>query len=125
DEAQLDRVGCFKYEPVDGAEANALPDPVPEAVKEERWHRFMEAQQAISMSKLQKKIGKNLDVIIDEVTENGAVGRTKGDAPEIDGVVQVTWKKGSPTTPGEIAPGNIVKVKVTGADAYDLAGEIA
>src|SRR5690606_18323812 len=80
EEAELDRVGCFRYEAVDGAAANDLPDAVPEEVKEERWHRFMAAQQAISARRMQAKVGKSLDVLIDTVDEDGAIGRSKGDA---------------------------------------------
>ncbi|GBL03262.1 30S ribosomal protein S12 methylthiotransferase RimO [Glaciecola sp. KUL10] len=88
-EAQIDRAGCFKYSPVDGAKANDLPDPVPESVKEQRLARFMEVQSAISYERLQAKIGSEYNVIIDEITPEGAVGRTFGDAPEIDGVVHL------------------------------------
>jgi ribosomal protein S12 methylthiotransferase len=88
-EAQIDRAGCFKYSPVDGAKANDLPDPVPEAIKEKRLARFMEVQSAISYERLQAKIGSEYNVIIDEITPEGAVGRTFGDAPEIDGVVHL------------------------------------
>jgi ribosomal protein S12 methylthiotransferase len=116
EEAQLDRVGCFKYEAVDGAEANKIAAPVPEEVKEERWHRFMQLQQGISAAKLQKKIGKTLPVIIDNVGAEGALGRTAADAPEIDGNIAVTGEG--------LSPGDIVKVKVTGADEYDLAGTL-
>src|SRR5262249_41717517 len=83
-EAQLDRVGCFKYENVTGAAANDLPGHVPEDVKEERWHRFMQAQAAISEQRLKRLVGRTLDVLIDEVTETGAKGRSFADAPEID-----------------------------------------
>lgn len=113
-EAQLDRVGCFKYSAVEGAPANELADPVPEEVKQERWERFMAHQQAISAAKLQKKIGTTIEVLIDELNEHGiAIGRSAADAPEIDGVVYVD-------SPYELAPGDIVKCVVTDADAYDL-----
>ncbi len=113
-EAQLDRVGCFKYSAVEGAPANDLADPVPEEVKQERWERFMAHQQAISAAKLQKKIGTTIEVLIDELNEHGiAIGRSAADAPEIDGVVYVD-------SPYELAPGDIVKCVVTDADAYDL-----
>ncbi|MBI3504936.1 MAG: 30S ribosomal protein S12 methylthiotransferase RimO [Proteobacteria bacterium] len=115
EEAELDRVGCFKYEPVTGAAANALPGAVPDEVKEERWHRFMAAQQVISAKRLKKKVGKTIDVLIDEAGPKGAIGRSKGDAPEIDGLVQV--KSAKPLKVGEI-----VKVKITNADEYDLSG---
>lgn len=113
-EAQLDRVGCFKYSAVEGAPSNELADPVPEEVKQERWERFMAHQQAISAAKLQKKIGTTIEVLIDELNEHGiAIGRSAADAPEIDGVVYVD-------SPYELAPGDIVKCVVTDADAYDL-----
>ena len=115
EKAELDRVGCFKYSPVDGAKANELPDPVPEEVKEERFHRFMELQQQISARRLAAKIGRELDVIIDEVDEEGAIGRSFADAPEIDGVVYLNDEK-------SVKPGDIVKVKIEHADEYDLWG---
>lgn len=114
-EAELDRVGCFKYSPVEGAAANALANPVDEAVKEERFARFMEAQQRISAAKLQRKVGTVQEVLIDEVDEEGAIGRTKGDAPEIDGVVYLNGESG-------VKPGDIVKVNIDNADEYDLWG---
>ncbi|EKE68414.1 30S ribosomal protein S12 methylthiotransferase RimO [Gallaecimonas xiamenensis] len=114
-EAELDRVGCFKYSPVEGATANALPNPVDEAVKEERFARFMEAQQRISAAKLQRKVGTVQEVLIDEVDEEGAIGRTKGDAPEIDGVVYLNGESA-------VKPGDIVKVNIDNADEYDLWG---
>jgi ribosomal protein S12 methylthiotransferase len=112
-EARLDRVGCFKYSPVAGAAANDLPDPVPEPVKEERWARFMAVQQAISEEKQQAKVGQWIEVLIDEVDENGAVGRSRGDAPEIDGRVFLDGIT-------DLAPGDLVEAQVTDADAYDL-----
>ena len=87
--AQLDRVGCFKYSPVEGAAANALPGAVPDEVKEERYHRFMQAQQKISEKRLQAKVGRTLEVIVDEITPRGAICRSHADAPEIDGLVQI------------------------------------
>ena len=117
DEAQLDRVGCFKFEPVKGAAANALPGAVPEAVKEDRWHRFMAAQQKISARRLKKKVGTTIDVLVDETGPKGAIGRSKADAPEIDGLVKIAAAK--PPRVGEI-----VKVKITKADAYDLEGKL-
>ena len=115
-EAQLDRVGCFKYEAVAGAAANDLPDPVPEAVKEDRWHRFMATQAAISAERLQRKIGRTLAVIIDAVDdEGGASGRSKADAPEIDGQVHLREA-------GGLNPGDIVSVLIEDADDYDLMG---
>ena len=113
EEARLDRVGCFKYSPVAGAAANELPNPVPEEVKAERWERFMATQQEISSAKLNTKIGQRIDVLIDSVDENGAIGRSKGDAPEIDGVVHLP---GANT----LHPGDWVAGEVTAADDYDL-----
>jgi ribosomal protein S12 methylthiotransferase len=115
DEAQLDRVGCFRYEPVAGAVSNDLATPVAADVKEERWHRLMQRQQAISTQRLKRKIGTRQQVIIDQVGPGGAKGRTKGDAPEIDGNVHITSHR--PLRVGEIAT-----VKVDRADAYDLYG---
>ena len=115
DEAALDRVGCFRYEPVAGAVANDLAAPVPDAVKEERWHRFMARQRAISAKRLARKVGTRQAVIIDRVDADGAIGRTRGDAPEIDGTVHVTARR--PLRVGEIAT-----VKIERADAYDLHG---
>ncbi len=117
DEALLDRVGCFKYSPVDGAAANALADPVPEAVKEERYHRFMQAQAKISAAKLKAKVGRVLEVLIDEVTPGGAIGRSHADAPEIDGSVTIDY-----AGPGKLATGQRIKVRIKGADTYDLKG---
>ncbi|MFZ1990239.1 MAG: 30S ribosomal protein S12 methylthiotransferase RimO [Alphaproteobacteria bacterium] len=114
-EAQLDRVGCFKYEPVKGAAANDLPGAVPPEVTEERWHRFMTVQQEISAKRLEAKVGKTLDVIIDEVDEEGAIGRSKGDAPEIDGTVQIEDAM-------NVKAGDIVRAEITGSDEYDLFG---
>jgi len=118
DEAALDRVGCFKYEPVAGAPANALADPVPEEVKEERWHRFMQHQQAISARLLKRKVGTRQQVIIDEVGPTVARGRSKADAPEIDGNVFVRSRRA-------LKVGDIVTVKIARTDAYDLHGTVA
>ncbi len=115
-EVRINRAGCFKYEPVDGARANELPGAVPEDVKEERWHRFMAAQQEVSRALLAEKIGKTIDVIIDEVDEEGAIGRSRWDAPEIDGAV---FLNGDSTS----QPGEIVKVRVTHSDEHDLWAE--
>ena len=114
-EAKLDRVGCFKYSPVEGAAANELADQVPEEVKEERFHRFMQLQQQISAQRLQDKIGREILVLIDEVDEEGAIGRSMADAPEIDGAVYLNGE-----TTAKV--GDIVKVKVENADEYDLWG---
>lgn len=112
-EAELDRVGCFRYEAVAGATANALPDPVPEAVKDARWHRLMETQQAISCARLQGRVGTEIAVIVDECTPDGAIGRSTGDAPEIDGKVFLP-----PLADG--LTGRILQARVTAADEYDL-----
>lgn len=111
--AQLDRVGCFTYSPVEGAAANALPDPVPEEVKQERCARFMARQEAISRAKLARKVGRTLTVLIDKIGKGGAVGHSSADAPEIDGVVYV--EDGARLRPGEFC-----QATVTGADAHDL-----
>jgi ribosomal protein S12 methylthiotransferase len=116
-EARLDRVGCFKYSPVDGAAANALPNPVPEEVKQERHDRFMEVAAAISAGKLAAKIGRRMRVLIDAVTDDGAIARSSADAPEIDGVVRIA-------RPGKLAAGDWADVEITAADAYDLAGKV-
>jgi ribosomal protein S12 methylthiotransferase len=116
-EAQLDRVGCFQYSPVKGASANALPNHVPDDVKQSRWERFMAHQQAISETRLAAKVGLEMDVLIDEVNEDGAVGRSSADAPEIDGSVFV-----SATRP--LVPGQLVRVRVTDSDPYDLWAEL-
>ena len=116
DEAQLDRVGAFRFEPVAGAAANALPDAVPDEIKEERYARIMERTAAISAAKLEAKIGRTLDVIIDVVDgEGGATGRSKADAPEIDGEVHLR-------DAATLAPGDIVKVEIEDADEHDLFG---
>ncbi len=114
-EAQLDRVGCFKYENVEGAAARDLPDQVPDEVKQERWERFMAAQQKISAAKLKAKIGRTLDVLVDEVKRTTAVGRTYADAPEIDGLVKIKAAAG-------VKVGDMIKVRIDKADAYDLTG---
>ncbi|HEA3200217.1 TPA: 30S ribosomal protein S12 methylthiotransferase RimO [Aeromonas veronii] len=113
DKAELDRVGCFKYSPVEGALANELPDPVPEAVQEERFQRFMELQQQVSIRKLARKVGQEMIVIIDEVDEEGATGRSFADAPEIDGLVYLNGETG-------LKPGDMVKVRIDESDEYDL-----
>ena len=118
DEAQLDRVGCFQYENVQGAAANDLPGHVPDAVKQERWARFMEKAQAISQAKLAAKVGTRLEVIVDSVDADGAVCRTKADAPEIDGNLFID--EGFEA----LAPGDIVTVTVDEASEYDLWGRL-
>lgn len=116
DEAQLDRVGCFQYEDVKGARSNALPDHVAPEVKEERWERFMEKAQAISEAKLAAKVGRRLEVIVDEVDDEGATCRTKADAPEIDGNLFIDEGFEG------LAPGDILTVEVEEAGEYDLWG---
>ena len=116
DEAKIERAGCFKYEPVKGARSNEMGlEQVPQEVKEARWHRFMQRQQKISANLLQKKVGKRLPVIIDEAHGMAAKGRTKYDAPEIDGSVHIQSRR-------PLRAGDIVTVKVDRADAYDLYG---
>ncbi|RDE83615.1 MULTISPECIES: 30S ribosomal protein S12 methylthiotransferase RimO [Haemophilus] len=116
-EAQLDRVGCFKFSPVEGAPATEMADQVPEDVKEERFHRFMQLQQEISAERLKQKIGQTLDVIVDEIDEEGIIGRTKADAPEVDGLVYIENLSGVPVKVGEF-----IKVTITHSDEYDLWG---
>ncbi|MDP2784318.1 MAG: 30S ribosomal protein S12 methylthiotransferase RimO [Sulfurimicrobium sp.] len=112
-EARLDRVGCFTYSPVQGATANALPDHVPEEVKLERQARLMELQSEISAERLAQKIGRTLTVLVDEVDEEGAVARSMGDAPEIDGLVYVEGSEG-------LKPGDFASVTIEDADEHDL-----
>lgn len=118
DEAQLDRVGCFEYSPVAGATANNLDNPVPDSLKKERWERFMEKQQAISANRLQAKVGKTVEMIVDGIEDGVAFGRTAADAPEIDGQISLDADYG-------LQPGHRLNVRVTGADDYDLWGEPA
>ncbi|SFU40195.1 30S ribosomal protein S12 methylthiotransferase RimO [Nitrosospira multiformis] len=113
EEAQLDRVGCFAYSPVEGAAANTLPDPVPEEVKEERRARFMATQEKISAERLTRKIGKRVIVLIDDVNKNKAIARSTADAPEIDGLVYINKAK-------NVKPGDFIEVEVTRSDAHDL-----
>ncbi|MGJ7457329.1 30S ribosomal protein S12 methylthiotransferase RimO [Halomonas sp. RA08-2] len=117
-EAQLDRVGCFQYSPVEGAPANDLDlEPVPDEVKQQRWERFMAHQQQISANRLQAKIGREIEVLVDEITDEGPIGRSAADAPEIDGMVFLE-------SGHELAPGEIVRARVTHADEYDLWAEV-
>jgi ribosomal protein S12 methylthiotransferase len=124
-EAQLDRVGAFRFEPVAGAAANDLPDPVPEAVKEERYARLMEVTERISAEKLAAKVGRTLQVIVDEVGEPdedgdiGATARRQADAPEIDGQVFLR------NVPATLKAGDFANVLVEDADAHDLYGVVA
>ena len=119
DEAQLDRVGCFKYENVAGARSNDLPGHVPEEVKQDRWERFMQKAQAISEAKLAAKVGRRLEVIVDEVDADGATCRTKADAPEIDGNLFIDEGFEG------LAPGDLLTVQVDEAGEYDLWGRVA
>ena len=120
DEAQLDRVGCFQYSPVEGAAANALPGIVADSLKQARWERFMEKQQGISAARLQAKIGSTQQVIIDGIDEENdrLIGRSSADAPEIDGLVHIE-------ADGEFKPGDFVDVKIDNADDYDLYGKVS
>ncbi len=111
--AQLDRVGCFTYSPVDGAAANQLPDHVPEAVKQERYHRFMQKQQEISANKLQQRIGQQMNVLVEQRTDGGYLARSYADAPEIDGLVNID-------TAAELVMGDFCQVHIDDADEYDL-----
>ena len=115
-EAELDRVGCFTYSPVDGAAANALPDPVPEEVKEDRKARLMELQAEISARRLATRVGQTMTVLVDEIDEEGAVCRSYADAPEIDGLVFVADSDG-------LQVGDWVTVRIVESDEYDLWGE--
>jgi ribosomal protein S12 methylthiotransferase len=120
-EAELDRVGCFAYSPVEGAKANELPDPVPEAVREERRARLMQLQEVISARRLKAKVGKTLQVLVDEVGKDGiALARSSADAPEIDGVVRVDGAGAS-----RLKPGEFTEVLITGSDAHDLQAKLA
>ena len=118
DEAQLDRVGCFQYENVEGARANALPDHVPDEIKQDRWNRFMEKAQRISEAKLAAKVGRKIDVIVDEVDADAASCRTKADAPEIDGNLFIDESHQT------LSAGDIVSVIVDEAGEYDLWGRL-
>jgi ribosomal protein S12 methylthiotransferase len=120
-EARIERAGCFKYEPVDGARANELPGAVPDEVKQERWHRFMEVQSQVSAEIMATRVGREIDVLVDTIDEDEdgveAVGRSVWDAPEIDGNVFL---------PGEssLKPGDMVRARVVEAEEYDLIGEL-
>jgi len=120
-EARIERAGCFKYEPVEGAKANELPGAVPEEVKEERWHRFMEVQAEVSAAIMATKVGREIDVLIDAVEEDEdgveAIGRSVWDAPEIDGNVFLPGE-------GGLKPGDLVRARVVEAEDYDLVGEL-
>jgi len=113
-QARLDRVGCFQYSPVKGARANDLPGQVPESINQERWHQLMQTQAKISSDRLQEKVGRQLEVLVDEVGIHGAIARSHADAPEIDGVVNITDGQ-------SLQPGDLLQVKVTAAHDYDLS----
>ena len=117
-EAQLDRVGCFTYSPVEGARANELDGAVPNEVKEERWHRFMQTQARISAARLQARVGTLQRVLVDSVDADGATARSTADAPEIDGIVRITDGQ-------SLAPGEFADVRVESADDYDLTARLA
>ena len=118
DAAQLDRVGCFKYSPVEGAAANALPDPVPAEVKEERYGRFMERAAAISARRLALRVGQRARVLVDEVQDGHALARSAAEAPQIDGVVRIS-------SAGGLSAGDWADVEIVASDAYDLTGRLA
>ena len=117
EEAQLDRVGCFKYSPVAGAAANALPDHVPVPLQEERYARFMEKAHAISAARLQRRVGSRMRVLVDAIDGGTAIARSAADAPEIDGVVRIASTR-------SLAVGDWADVKILSADAYDLSGRL-
>ena len=118
DAAKLDRVGCFKYSPVEGARANELADPVPDEVKEERYARFMERAQAISTARLTAKVGKRMRVLVDRIDDSVAIARGPGDAPEIDGIVRIARA-------GQLKVGEFANVMITESSAYDLEARLA
>jgi ribosomal protein S12 methylthiotransferase len=119
EEARLDRVGCFRYSPVEGARANSLPDHVPEDVKQERYERFMTLAGAISAERLAAKVGRSMRVLVDTIDADGtAVARSPADAPEIDGIVRIP-------RPGRLAAGDWADVTITGSSAYDLTARPA
>ncbi|MGJ4939223.1 30S ribosomal protein S12 methylthiotransferase RimO [Bradyrhizobium sp. HKCCYLS1011] len=118
DEAEIDRLGCFKYEPVAGATSNALPDQIPDEIKQERWNALMARQQKISSRKLKRKVGTRQQIIVDEVGPTVAKGRSKADAPEIDGTVYLSSRR-------PLRVGEIVTAKIERADEYDLHGTVA
>lgn len=117
EQAQLDRVGCFQYSPVEGAVANELAEPVPDEVKQDRWERFMETQQRISANKMQAKVGRQMKVLVDEIDEQGAIARSMADAPDIDGLVFIEGGH-------HLTLGQLIDVKIVAADAYDLWAEV-
>ena len=121
EEAQLDRVGCFEYSPVEGAAANKLADHVPLQVQKERHARFMETAARISAARLRARIGREVDVLLDQVAETAAVGRSAAEAPEVDGVIRIAQKKGGKPVPLKV--GEFVRVRITSSDEHDLRAE--
>jgi ribosomal protein S12 methylthiotransferase len=118
DEAQLDRVGAFAYSPVDGADANSLPGALPETIREERKMRLMRHQEDISTQRLELKIGRRIQVLVDDINEDGAIARSAGDAPDIDGLVFITDGH-------ELEIGDFAEVTVTDCDTHDLISTLA
>jgi ribosomal protein S12 methylthiotransferase len=118
EQAEIDRVGCFKYEPVAGASSNAIGNPVPDETKQERWNALMARQQAISARRLKRKIGTRQQIIIDEVGPTVSKGRSKSDAPQIDGAVYLSSRR-------PLRVGEIVTAKIERSDQYDLHGSVA
>ena len=118
DEAQLDRVGCFKYSPVEGATANALAEPVPAELQQERYQRFMERAAEISQARLAARVGRRMRVLVDSVDKGSAIARSEADAPEIDGVVHIRGAK-------SLRPGDWADVEITSSDAYDLHARLS
>jgi ribosomal protein S12 methylthiotransferase len=123
EEAQLDRVGCFEYSPVEGAAANKLADHVPPQVQKERHARFMEVAARISAARLRARIGREVEVLIDEVADKAAIGRSAAEAPEVDGVVRIAVKKAGKSLP--LKAGEFARVRITGSDEHDLLAEPA
>jgi ribosomal protein S12 methylthiotransferase len=117
EQAQLDRVGCFAYSPVEGARANRLPDPVDEDTKQERLQRFMEKQAAISGSRLKRKIGSTQQVLVDAVSNDGVIARSMADAPEIDGLVYIEEH-------ADVHPGDFINIHIDTTDEHDMWGRI-
>lgn len=122
--AQVDRAGCFAYSPVQGAAANDLPDPLPQAEREARRAEFMKVQERVSKKRLARRVGKTVKVLIDTVNQDGAVGRSSADAPEIDGSVFIEWPERR-ADQAKLKVGEFVNVRVTGSDTHDLWGRLA
>lgn len=126
-EAELDRVGCFAYSPVEGATANELPDAVPDEVREERRARFMEVAEHVSAKRLQRRVGTSMNILIDEVNQDGGIGRSVADAPEIDGQVFIAPPSSVSQRAAyrqKVKVGEFVRVRITGADGHDLWGDL-